>query len=139
MPASVPPKLQGAPREIQGEFPHGDDVQADEAVDAFTGAVQKAMKKRDDITLVGFGTFKVARWKARTGVNPQTKEHAGNGKPDACDLEVDSSISTIRSSVITFTSPETRLDWGARSWWTTRSTSVHPGAAAIRMISRLRG
>jgi nucleoid DNA-binding protein len=35
-------------------------------------AVTKALKKGDDVTLVGFGTFKVAKRKARTGRNPQT-------------------------------------------------------------------
>jgi|GEM_PF-1381705 len=30
--------------------------------------------KRNDVTLVGFGTFKVAKRAARVGVNPQTKE-----------------------------------------------------------------
>jgi DNA-binding protein HU-beta len=54
-----------------GELTH---TQATATIDAFTGAIQKAMKKGDDITLVGFGTFKVVKRKARTGVNPQTKE-----------------------------------------------------------------
>ena len=54
-----------------GELTH---AQATATIDAFTGAIQKAMKKGDDITLVGFGTFKVVKRKARTGVNPQTKE-----------------------------------------------------------------
>ncbi len=32
------------------------------------------MKKKDSVTLVGFGTFKVAQKKARKGRNPQTGE-----------------------------------------------------------------
>ena len=31
-----------------------------------------ALKKKDTVTLIGFGTFKVAQRKARKGVNPQT-------------------------------------------------------------------
>jgi DNA-binding protein HU-beta len=31
-----------------------------------------ALKKGESVTLVGFGTFKVAERKARTGRNPQT-------------------------------------------------------------------
>ncbi|MDP8220753.1 MAG: HU family DNA-binding protein, partial [Candidatus Stygibacter frigidus] len=31
-----------------------------------------ALKKGDKVSLVGFGTFKVAERKARTGVNPST-------------------------------------------------------------------
>jgi DNA-binding protein HU-beta len=46
------------------------DAQA--AVDELLAAVTKALKKGDDVTLVGFGTFKVAKRKARTGRNPQT-------------------------------------------------------------------
>jgi DNA-binding protein HU-beta len=48
-------------------------VQAAAFIDAFTGAVQKTLKKGGDITLVGFGTFKVVKRAARVGVNPQTK------------------------------------------------------------------
>ncbi|MGA8283091.1 MAG: HU family DNA-binding protein [Desulfobacterales bacterium] len=46
------------------------DAQA--AVDELLAAITKALKKGDDVTLVGFGTFKVAKRKARTGRNPQT-------------------------------------------------------------------
>jgi len=45
-----------------------------EAIDAFTGAIQAALKKGDKVTLVGFGTFDVTKRAAREGVNPQTKE-----------------------------------------------------------------
>ncbi|MFH7320942.1 HU family DNA-binding protein [Desulfurivibrio sp. D14AmB] len=38
-------------------------------------AVTKALKKGDKVTLVGFGTFSVAKRSARQGRNPQT------GKP----------------------------------------------------------
>ena len=48
-------------------------VQAAATIDAFTGAIQKVLKKGGDITLVGFGTFKVAKRAARVGINPQTK------------------------------------------------------------------
>ena len=42
------------------------------AVDATLAAIQKALKKGNTITLVGFGTFRVSKRKARTGRNPQT-------------------------------------------------------------------
>ncbi len=45
---------------------------AEKAVNAFTGYVTKALKKGDKLTLPGFGTFSVAKRKARTGRNPQT-------------------------------------------------------------------
>ena len=47
-------------------------VSAEKAINAFTGSVMKALKKGDKITLTGFGTFSVAKRKARTGRNPQT-------------------------------------------------------------------
>ena len=36
--------------------------------------ITKALKKNDTVTLVGFGTFKVDKRKARKGRNPQTGE-----------------------------------------------------------------
>ena len=42
------------------------------AVDATLAAIQKALKKGNTVTLVGFGTFGVKKRKARTGRNPQT-------------------------------------------------------------------
>ncbi|RFM28198.1 HU family DNA-binding protein [Deminuibacter soli] len=46
--------------------------QAGEALDSFTEAVAKTLKKGDKVTLVGFGTFSVSKRAARTGRNPQT-------------------------------------------------------------------
>jgi DNA-binding protein HU-beta len=45
---------------------------AEKAINAFTNAVMKALKKGDKLTLTGFGTFSVAKRKARSGRNPQT-------------------------------------------------------------------
>jgi DNA-binding protein HU-beta len=45
---------------------------AEKAVNAFTGGVTKALKKGDKLTLTGFGTFSVARRRARIGRNPQS-------------------------------------------------------------------
>lgn len=47
---------------------------AGKALDAFTNVVKGALKVGDTITLVGFGTFKVAERKERQGLNPKTKE-----------------------------------------------------------------
>ena len=47
-------------------------VQANEALDSFTGAVVATLKKGDRVTLVGFGTFSVSQRAARNGRNPQT-------------------------------------------------------------------
>jgi|GEM_PF-77667 len=50
------------------------NVQATAFIDSFTAAIRKSLKKGNDVTLVGFGTFKVAKRAARVGTNPQTKE-----------------------------------------------------------------
>ncbi|TQV63417.1 MAG: HU family DNA-binding protein [Halothiobacillaceae bacterium] len=42
------------------------------AVDGFVDAVTEALKKGEQVTLVGFGTFLVREREARTGRNPQT-------------------------------------------------------------------
>ncbi len=47
---------------------------AGRAVDATIGAITKALKKGDSVTLVGFGTFSVRKRAARTGRNPRTGE-----------------------------------------------------------------
>ena len=44
----------------------------EKAVNAFTNSVTKALKKGDKLTLTGFGTFSVAKRRARKGRNPQT-------------------------------------------------------------------
>ena len=43
-------------------------------VKSFVDVVSKALKKGDDVALVGFGTFEVSKRAARTGRNPKTGE-----------------------------------------------------------------
>jgi DNA-binding protein HU-beta len=49
-------------------------TQAGAALDAFTDAITKTLKKGGKVTLVGFGTFSTTKRKARVGINPATKE-----------------------------------------------------------------
>jgi DNA-binding protein HU-beta len=44
------------------------------AVDAMIDSITTALKKGDQVSLVGFGTFAVKARAARTGRNPQTGE-----------------------------------------------------------------
>lgn len=46
--------------------------EAQAAVDTTIKAITGALAGKDSVTLVGFGTFKVANRKARKGRNPQT-------------------------------------------------------------------
>ena len=47
---------------------------ASKAVEAVFDAVSAALKKGDEVRLVGFGTFSVSKRKASTGRNPRTGE-----------------------------------------------------------------
>nr|WP_180323097.1 HU family DNA-binding protein [Marinobacter adhaerens] len=47
---------------------------AGRALDAMTSSITGALKKGDQVTLIGFGTFSVKDRAARTGRNPQTGE-----------------------------------------------------------------
>ncbi|HOC02686.1 MAG TPA: HU family DNA-binding protein [Candidatus Ratteibacteria bacterium] len=42
------------------------------AVDTVIDSIKASLKKGKPVTLVGFGTFKVVKRKARTGRNPRT-------------------------------------------------------------------
>lgn len=48
--------------------------EAELALSATLATIQKALKKGDTVTLVGFGTFGVSKRKARKGRNPKTGE-----------------------------------------------------------------
>ena len=47
---------------------------AEGALNAFISSVQTAVADGDKVTLPGFGTFAPSARKARTGMNPQTRE-----------------------------------------------------------------
>ena len=47
---------------------------ADEAYKAFVSSIADALKKGEEVSLAGFGTFKVKERAARKGINPQTKQ-----------------------------------------------------------------
>ena len=47
---------------------------ATKAVEGVFDAISSALKKGDEVRLIGFGTFSVAKRKASTGRNPRTGE-----------------------------------------------------------------
>ena len=47
---------------------------ATEVVDAVFNAIESALKKQEEVRLVGFGSFATAKRKAATGRNPRTGE-----------------------------------------------------------------
>jgi DNA-binding protein HU-beta len=49
-------------------------AKAAEAVDAVFNAIEQALKKNEEVRLVGFGSFATAVRKASTGRNPRTGE-----------------------------------------------------------------
>jgi DNA-binding protein HU-beta len=48
--------------------------EAQQAVDCVISSITKALKKGEDVTVTGFGTFRVVKRKARKGRNPRTGE-----------------------------------------------------------------
>jgi len=52
----------------------GTKKEAQAAVECVFDSIAKALKKKGQVAIAGFGTFKVAKRKARTGRNPQTGE-----------------------------------------------------------------
>lgn len=48
--------------------------QAQAALECVISSITKGLKKGEDVTLTGFGTFKVVKRKARKGRNPRTGE-----------------------------------------------------------------
>ena len=52
----------------------GTKKEAQAAVSCVFSSISKSLKKNAPITVAGFGTFKVAKRKARTGRNPRTGE-----------------------------------------------------------------
>lgn len=49
-------------------------AKAAQVVDAVFDAIGKALKKEEEVRLLGFGTFATAKRKAATGRNPRTGE-----------------------------------------------------------------
>lgn len=49
-------------------------VDAKKALDATVKAITGALKAGDKVSLIGFGTFSVAKRSARKGINPKTKQ-----------------------------------------------------------------
>lgn len=49
-------------------------AQAERVLNAVIDGIKTGVKKTKSVQLIGFGTFKVANRKARTGVNPKTGE-----------------------------------------------------------------
>ncbi|ABI62202.1 DNA-binding protein HU [Granulibacter bethesdensis] len=47
---------------------------AAQAVDAVLGSIESALKRHEEVRLVGFGSFSVASRKASVGRNPRTGE-----------------------------------------------------------------
>jgi nucleoid DNA-binding protein len=49
-------------------------TEARAAVDSLLATISNALRKKEDVTITGFGTFKAVKRKARKGRNPYTGE-----------------------------------------------------------------
>jgi DNA-binding protein HU-beta len=47
---------------------------AEETINIFTSGVVEAVRKKEEVSLVGFGSFYAVDIKSRAGVNPKTRE-----------------------------------------------------------------
>ncbi|MBP9707059.1 MAG: HU family DNA-binding protein [Oligoflexales bacterium] len=47
-------------------------AEAERNIDALIGIISSKLKQKEDVKLIGFGTFTVSHRKERTGHNPQT-------------------------------------------------------------------
>jgi DNA-binding protein HU-beta len=56
------------------ELSHLSKKDADRFINSLIETVKKTVKKGEDVSLVGFGTFTKVKRAARTGVNPATGE-----------------------------------------------------------------
>lgn len=56
------------------ELNHMTKKDADQFINTTLDVIKKAVKKGDDVSLVGFGTFTKVKRAARAGVNPATGE-----------------------------------------------------------------
>jgi DNA-binding protein HU-beta len=55
----------------------GDDIsqkQVKQVIESAIEVITEALKRREKVTLTGFGTFEVRHRQQREGVNPQTRE-----------------------------------------------------------------
>jgi DNA-binding protein HU-beta len=48
--------------------------QAEQAVEAVIDTITQALSRGEEVALIGFGTFRTSKRKARMGVNPKTGE-----------------------------------------------------------------
>lgn len=60
--------------EVVAKFADISKASAEKALDGALIGIRNALKKGGTVTLVGFGTFRVARRAARAGRNPRTGE-----------------------------------------------------------------
>ena len=74
---------------------------AESALNAFINAVQHAVAGGDKVTLPGFGTFAPSLRKARTGMNPQTREPIQIPARKSVKFSVGSKLKKPRSRVVT--------------------------------------
>lgn len=56
------------------ELSHLTKKEVDQFINVLTDTIKKTVKKGDDVSLVGFGTFCKVKRKARNGINPSTGE-----------------------------------------------------------------
>jgi len=57
---------------VQAKGEYKTKAEADKAIDAVTAAITEALANKDEVSLIGFGAFKTALQKGKTGTVPGT-------------------------------------------------------------------
>ena len=65
---------------------------ASRALDSVVAAIKTTLKKNGSVTLVGFGTFRVSKRKARTGRNPRTNQADQNPRRESAEVHTWQSV-----------------------------------------------
>ena len=63
-------------------------VDAEMVLNTALDTIKKSVKKGEDVTLIGFGSFTKSKRKARTGINPKTGEKIKIPAKTVCKFRV---------------------------------------------------
>ena len=100
------------------------------AVNSFLDVVSESLASHEAVTLIGFGTFKVRRRKARKGVNPQTRKEM---TIPATDVPVVSFGESLKEAVAKKKKVKTFMTAAATS---SKKPAVKKAAASKKVVKK---
>lgn len=100
------------------------------AINSFLDVVSESLASHESVTLIGFGTFKVRRRKARKGVNPQTRKEM---TIPATDVPVVSFGESLKEAVAKKKKVKTFMTAAATS---SKKPAVKKAAASKKVVKK---